>query len=378
MDIKSCNCKRASSDSRLIDLQGRRCYNTLCPFLLAAHITKRIGFACKWIDRPDQVDGIKPKDDCKKYNTGSTTVAWLNRQTQSIAEEKLWDLMKSNIESVRLLVEKVGELPDELRMVRLSSDILPVYTEPTWSYFWRLSDVRTYLERHFQSVGQIARDRNVRLSFHPGQFTVLASDNPDIVNRSIEEFEYHADMARWMGFGKQFQDYKINVHISGRAGPAGIKAALRRLSPEARNCITIENDEISWGIDASLELANDLALVLDIHHHWIHSGEYIEANDDRVKKIVDSWRGVRPVIHYSVSREDCLTEHSGHQRPDLRTLLESGHKKAKLRAHSNFYWNKSVNEWALSFWDTCDIMCESKAKNLASFALHTQAKELGL
>ena len=36
----------------------------------------KIGFACKWIDRPDQVDGISPKDDCKKNNTGTTTITW--------------------------------------------------------------------------------------------------------------------------------------------------------------------------------------------------------------------------------------------------------------------------------------------------------------
>jgi hypothetical protein len=87
---------------------------------------KRIGFACKWIDRPDQVDGIKPKDDCKKYNTGSTTVAWLNRQTKDVAVEKLWSLMEQNIESCRKLVERVGELDEDLRMVRLGSDVLPV------------------------------------------------------------------------------------------------------------------------------------------------------------------------------------------------------------------------------------------------------------
>jgi hypothetical protein len=58
--------------------------------------------------------------------------------------------------------------------------------------------------------------------------------------------------------------------------------------------------------------------------------------------------------------------------------MESGHKKGKLRAHSDFYWNTAVNEWALSFLDTHDIMCESKGKNLASFALHKQAKELNL
>ena len=341
-------------------------------------MTKRLGFACKWIDHAGQVDGIDDKDDAKKYNTGSTTVAWLNRQSKDVAEQRLWDLMVRNIESTRLLVERVGALDENLRMVRLSSDILPVFTQRDWSWFWRTSDVRTYLEREFRTVGDAARKMGVRLSFHPGQFTVLASDNPDIVDRSIEEFEYHADMARYMGYGKSFQDLKINVHISGRAGPAGIKAAIPRLSPEARNCLTIENDEISWGIDSSLELANDCALVLDIHHHYIHTGEYIENNDDRIKRIIDSWRGVRPTCHYSVSREDLLTGHSPTQLPDLETLLESGYKKGKLRAHSDFYWNTAVNEWALSFLDQFDIMAESKGKNLASFALHKQAKELNL
>ena len=341
-------------------------------------MTKKIGFACKWIDHAGQVDGIKPKDDAKQYNTGSTTVAWLNRQSKEVAEQKLYDLMVGNIESVRKLVEKVGTLDENLRMVRLGSDILPVYTQSDWSWFWRLSDTRAYCERAFGAVGALARERGVRLSFHPGQFTVLASDNPDIVDRSIEEFEYHADMARWMGYGRTFQDFKINVHIAGRAGPEGIKRVIPRLSPEARNCLTIENDEISWGIDSSIELVNDCALVLDIHHHWIHTGEYIDENDDRVKRIIDSWRGTRPVIHYSVSREDLLVGHSGHQRPALLPLMETGYKKGKLRAHSDFYWNTAVNEWALSFLDQFDIMAESKAKNLASFELAKQAKELNL
>ena len=172
-----------------------------------------------------------------------------------------------------------------------------------------------------------------------------------------------------MGYGKQFQDFKINVHISGKKGPQGIKDVVSRLSPEARNTITIENDEISWGIEASLELANTCALVLDIHHHWIHTGEYIEASDVRVKRVIDSWRGKRPVIHYSVSREADLDEHSRHERPDLAFLVEAGHKRQHLRAHSQYYWNDAVNDWALTHWEWADIMAESKAKNLASFKL---------
>jgi hypothetical protein len=57
-------------------------------------------------------------------------------------------------------------------------------------------------------------------------------------------------------------------------------------------------------------------------------------------------------------------------KPDMSVLLESGYKKQKLRAHSDFMWNDAVNKWALSFRDYADIMVESKAKNLASIALY--------
>ncbi len=339
---------------------------------------KRIGFACKWIDNPDQVNGIKSTDDAKRYNTGSTTVSWLNRQSREVAEQKLWNLMVGNIEATRLLVERVSQLAPHLRMVRLSSDILPVYTHSSYADYWRQPSVISYCETEFRRVGDLARASGVRLSMHPGQFTVLASSNPGIVERSIEEFEYHADMARWMGYGKTFQDFKINVHISGREGPAGIRAAYQRLSPEARNCITIENEENAWGLDDCLTISDIVPIVLDIHHNWIREGEYISPTDDRVKRVVDSWRGIRPTLHYSVSREDVLIGHNPLVVPNHSLLLEQGYKKQKMRAHSDFYWNKPVNEWALSFLETHDIMSESKGKNLASFALAEQAKSLTL
>jgi len=336
----------------------------------------RIGFCCKWIDRPDQVDGIRPLDECRQYNTGATTVAWLNRQTREVAEQRLWDLMERNIESSRRLVERVATLAENLRMVRLSSDILPMYTEPSWSYFWRRSDVRDYCHRHLGVIGTTARDHNVRLSFHPGQFCVLASADDGIVERSIEEFEYHVDMARWMGYGASWHDhgFKINVHLSGRGGPAKFLQTLEKLSPEARNLITIENDEISNGLDVTLAVADRVALVLDIHHHWINTGEYIEPGDTRAKRVVESWRDTRPVIHYSVSREDILVAHPTGCRPDLPDLLQRGFKKQQLRAHSDFYWNDAVNSWAATFAETSDIQCESKAKNLASFAFAQSIK----
>ena len=338
-------------------------------------MTGRVGFCCKYLD-PDQTQKKKILMEIQQQRTErSTTVAWLDRQTVDVAEERLYDIMTHNMQAAYNLVQYVGELKPGLRMVRLGSNQLPMYTQPTWRYYWQKPDIRQQLARGYARVGKLARELDVRLSFHPGQFTVLASDNPDIVERSIEEFEYHVDMARWMGFGQKFQDFKCNVHISGRKGPAGIKDVLSRLSPEARNIITIENDENKWGIEASLELEKHVALVLDIHHHWVNSGEYIQPDDDRCKRIKDSWRGVRPALHYSVSREDILVDHDPNVLPDMESLLAQGYKKQKLRAHSDFYWNDAVNKWAATFSKDWDIQCESKCKNLASHKFYNNYVE---
>jgi UV DNA damage repair endonuclease len=332
---------------------------------------KRIGFACKWAE----INNKGEIASTEGLNTGGTTYAWAKRQTSTrIVEEKLIEVAKRNISNTHNLIKKVASLDPSLRMVRITSDMFSFYTMDEYKYFWKSKDLQNSLERWMAPIGETARKNDVRLSFHPDQFVVLASDREEVVNKSIEEFEYHVDMARWMGYGKSFQDIKINVHISGRQGPNGIKRVLGRLTPEARNAITIENDEISWGIDSSLELADDLALVLDIHHHWVKTGEYIDPNDDRIKRIVDSWRGVRPVIHYSVSREDGQIERNRNDRHDLQTLLESGYNKQKLRAHSDYYYNEHMNRWAYGHWDWADMMCESKAKNLASMKLYDTYK----
>jgi UV DNA damage endonuclease len=261
-------------------------------------------------------------------------------------------------------------------MLRITSDMLSFYTMPEWHDFWQSNEMKTNLARWFAPLGETARSNDVRISFHPDQFVVLASDRPEVVTKSLEEFEYHVAMATWMGYGKQFQDCKINVHISGRQGPEGIRRAYQLLSPEARNCITIENEEISYGLEDCLTLGDLVPIVLDIHHHWVREGEYIQPESSTVQRVIDSWRGVRPTMHYSISREDILVGHCPDTLPDRDALILAGHNKQKLRAHSDYYWNNAVNQWALSFNDKFDIMCESKAKNLASMKLHEGIKNV--
>jgi UV damage endonuclease UvdE len=288
-----------------------------------------------------------------------------------VAVERLHNIARDNIQALLRQMQWLGNQPKHLRMFRMSSDLLPAYTHEDWTWAYFDQDMVNLLSTGFASVGELARKHDIKISFHPGQFCVLASENPNVVENSIQEFEYHCDIIRYMGYGQQFQDFKCNVHIGGKLGPQGIKAVLPKLSREARNTLTIENAEYTWGLDASLELVKDCALVLDIHHHWINTGKYIEPSDPKVQQVIDSWRGVRPTIHYSVSREDVLVDHDPTTMPCLTQLKQQGFTSAKLRAHSDYYWNKAVNSWASSFLNDFDIMCESKEKNLASheFAL---------
>ena len=334
---------------------------------------KKIGFACKISEFNSKNEVVS----IPEYNSRSTTVSWLNRQSKDVAETKLWELMEHNIEAARKAVAYVGNLEESLRCFRLGSDILPVFTQRDWSWFWRTSDVRTYLEREFRTVGDAARKMGVRLSFHPGQFCCVVSDNSDIVDRSIEELEYHADMIRWMGFGQSKLNFKLNVHLSGRRGVSGFEDAWNKMSTELRNCLTLENDEYQKGLDDLLILKDKVGIVLDIHHYLIKEEEYIQANDPRIEQVIESWQGVRPTIHYSQSREEYIGNFSN-IIPSMKEMLTEA-KKGKLRAHSDFYNNRKINEWALSHLEWADILAEAKGKNLASLDLFNQwqANELG-
>jgi len=126
--------------------------------------------------------------------------------------------------------------------------------------------------------------------------------------------------------------------------------------------LTVENDEVSCSLDDVLQARDLCPIVLDIHHHWVKENQFIQPNDARIALVKESWRGVRPVLHYSISQEGLIPEQGF---PDQESL---GLSKMKLRAHSDYYFNDTLNDWALSFRDF-DIMCEVKMKNIASAKL---------
>lgn len=314
----------------------------------------KLGFACKYLN----------EELIQQFPFKATT----RKRFLSLNNEEriklVYELSEKNLTNLFLIFEQLASLPEALRMMRIGSDLLPLYTVPEATLLYR--DFLPDLYPLFVKCGDFAKQHNIRLSFHPGQYSVFASDNPLVVERALEDVEYHAMCAKLMGYGKSFQDFKINIHMNGKKGFEGFRQAFGQLSPEAKLMLTVENDELSCSLDDVLQAKNLCPIVLDIHHHWVKENEFIKPGDPRVALVKESWRGVRPVLHYSVSLETLIPEQGF---PDQNVL---GLSKTKLRAHSDYYFNDTLNDWALSFKDF-DIMCEVKMKNIARDRLYAYA-----
>ena len=311
----------------------------------------KLGFACKYFNDSKQ----------QPFPFRATTRKRFLSLPEAERIKLIVEISEANLNNLYLNLEQLAKENPTLRMMRIGSDLLPLYTVPEAMplYDAFLADLYPLFAR----CGTVARQNDIRLSFHPGQYTVLASDNPAVVDRAIEDVEYHALCAKLMGYGKTFQDFKINIHMNGRGGFSGFRDAFLRLSDEAKNMLTVENDEISCSLDDVLQARELCPIVLDIHHHWVKENEFIQSDDPRLEEIKSSWRGVRPVMHYSISQEGLIPEQG---YPDQNIL---GISKSKLRAHSDYYFNETLNNWALSFTEF-DIMCEVKMKNLARDQLY--------
>ncbi|MEI2264545.1 UV damage endonuclease UvsE [Erwinia sp. CGal63] len=316
----------------------------------------KLGFACKYFN-------AEAKQPFPLRATTRTRFLSLDKAARLAL---ISEISQHNLTNLYLTLEALAGEPEALRMMRLGSDLLPLFTVPEAGELYQ--DLLPELHADFAKCGEFARANNIRLSFHPGQYSVLASDNPLVVERAIEDVEYHALCAKLMGYGKTFQDFKINIHMNGKGGFEGFKSAFARLSPEAKKMLTVENDEISCSLDDVLQAKDLCPIVLDIHHYWVKENEFIQPDDPRIALIKESWRGVRPVLHYSISQEGIIPEHGFPQQEDL------GVPKTKLRAHSDYYFNDTLNDWALSFKDF-DIMCEVKMKNLARDRLYAWSKK---
>ena len=240
----------------------------------------------------------------------NTTVKAISGMQRDAALVKLSALCLANADALRESLRFCAD--NGIGCFRINSQILPVKTHAEHGY--ELSDLRDGDEvvRRFRACGELAREHRIRTCFHPDQFVVLNSPRPEVVERSIAELEYQAEVAEWVGADV------LNVHAGGAYGDkpsalARFAGNLDRLSPAVRERLTVENDDVTYTPSDLLPSCKEMnvPLVYDVHHHrcnrdGLSVGEATEqaiATWNRqpmfhISSPVEGWDGPQPRRHH--------------------------------------------------------------------------------
>jgi UV DNA damage endonuclease len=256
----------------------------------------------------------------------------------------------------------------DIRMYRMVTGLAPYASHPDLPQF-RSQPAECTAE--LAAAGELARALGIRLSTHPGQYTVLNSQDERVQRLAVEELEVQAELLDGMGMGPEAV---VVLHVGGAAG--GKEAALDRflhgfelLSEAARARLVVENDDRSFGLRDVLALAQRIGrpVVWDILHHHCVDPDGIP-DREALELAIATWPdGVRPKIHYSSPRT-AVEERRG------RLVLPP------LRAHADMVdpigFERFVVDTARGL--DVDVMLEAKAKDLALLRLREQLAARGV
>ena len=180
---------------------------------------------------------------------------------------------------------------------RINSQILPLKTHPELAYEIEDLPQSTEIVNAFKKCKTYCRQHNLRTSFHPDQFILLSSPNPEITRRSIADLRYQAEVAEWVGADV------INIHAGGAYGNKN--EALKRLVTQIRSLpryvrrrLTLENDDRLYTPSDLLPVCKKLKipLVYDLHHHrCLPDGRNVE---DTTQQALKTWNR-EPLFHIS-------------------------------------------------------------------------------
>jgi UV DNA damage endonuclease len=301
----------------------------------------RLGFAVKVLG-----DGGLPSHDTRRWQSGPH--------------------LRHSLDRLRAILDYLDR--NDIRMYRMATALAPYSSHPDLPQFHNQVDE---CADELEAVGALVRERDVRLSSHPGQYTVLNSEREDVRAAAAAELEVQAALFDAMGLG---DEAVVVLHVGGAAG--GKDAACDRflsgfeqLSEAARCRLVIENDDRSFGIVDVATLAGraGLRVVWDVLHHHCNDPDGLSDREALALALATWPQGVTPKIHYSSPRLD-MEERRG------RLVLP------QLRAHADLVdpigFERFMREVGRE--RDFDVMLEAKAKDLALLRLRDQMASRGL
>jgi len=253
------------------------------------------------------------------------------------------ELALKNISDLEKIID--WNIDNRMLFYRMSSDMFP------WMSEYEFEQLPGYgpISDHLQRIGSKAKKYNIRLTFHPGPFNVLATNNPAVLEKTIKELRQHGEVMDMLDLPRTTYA-KINIHVGGAYGDR--QAALKRfikhvslLPPTVRGRLTVENDDKPnmYSVTDLLTIheATGIPIVFDYFHHHFRSGDL--TTEEAMWLANGTWpKEIMPVVHLSSSRK----------------VFEDIH--AAETAHADHIYER-INLYGLK----ADVMLEAKAKEIA-------------
>jgi UV DNA damage endonuclease len=254
------------------------------------------------------------------------------------SSERMLEISRKNLHALREILQ--WNVAHRIKLFRITSGLIPFGSHSINSGIWKKD-----LREDFQEIGDFIRRNFLRVSMHPGQYTVINTPDSETYERSLKDLQYHCAVLDLMELDGS---HKIVIHGGGIYGRRqySTEVLLQRLegmSEPIRKRLVIENDERNFSAADIYTVCKRTGYpgVLDIFHHQC----FPSFKNLGIREIVEHFRETWPdsqrqKIHYS------------NQAPQKHRGAHS--EGIDLEQFSRFYEN--VKDMEL------DIMLETKDK----------------
>jgi len=256
------------------------------------------------------------------------------------SEERIRDTYRHNVEEHIKIFPNL--LKDNIKSFRISSSLFPLF-----EFAGDIARNDQVLVGKLAVLGSLFRENGIRVTTHPGQFTVLSSDRDIVVQNSIRELEYHAWVFDMMGLSQTAYS-AINIHGGKANRSERLIDVIKTLPANVKNRLTLENDEKCYNVKQLLQIHEKcgVPVVLDSHHYNFNSNDL--TYDDAYLATIGTWGQIKPLQHLS----------------NTEPGMENGSFNEK-RSHSNFIHYVNQHQLDALRANAIDVDIEAKMKNIA-------------
>ncbi len=258
-------------------------------------------------------------------------------------EELLLSLIGSNLDALERLITYNAR--NGIRMFRISSDLIPFGSSLAEDLPWQ-----NHFSEKLESIGNDIRRSGMRVSMHPGQYTVLNSTDESVADRAARDLDYHAKVLDGLGLGPE---HKMILHLGGVYGDRErakerFVSRYKLLDAEVKKRLVLENDDKLFNIRDVIETASAAGMpaVYDNLHNAVNPVDASCRDIEWIEMCRDTW-----------TKEDGPQKvHYSQQNPDKRPGAHS--ESIRIDEFLDYYHEVSVTG--------TDIMLEVKDKNLSA------------